>query len=249
MNRYVISEDIYNESMALSKDYYKISEEIADEADSLNIENLKQELTDSYKFSGRYWIWRMSAYAYKHYWNSMFADGEMCMNAPGIKYFNSYPTLAALEMAYKSLHPDNKGVMANPAAYYAFANYLKKGDVVIVYNSTSGIFGWGIIEGNYFYRLTRNYFRHYRKVAWHKINMPFIFSRKIECLYQIPKEETHNLKQALVNNFSKTINRRVFPFGFVAHYTETSFQFKAPEDNENQKKALGEILRSLLDSY
>lgn len=249
MNRYIISEDIYNESMALPKDYYKISGEIADEANSLDIENLKQELTDSYKFSGRYWVWRINIYAYKNYWESMFADGEMRLSAPGMKYFNSYPTLAAMEFAYKSVHPDCKGVMANPASYYAFANYLHKGDVVIVYNSSIGIFGWGIIEGNYYYRPTRITFRHYRKVSWHKIKMPFIFSRKIECLYQIPKEETRNLKQTLVNNFSRVIDRSVFPFGFIKRPTEGSFQFEAPEENDIKKKALGKILQSLLDSY
>lgn len=249
MNKYIISEDIYKESLILSRDSYCISKEIADETNSLSMEGLKEELVNSYKFSGRYWIWRMSAYSYRHYWKSMFKDGEMCLDAPGLKWLKLYPTLASLEMAYRSVHPDNKGITTNPAAYYAFANSLQRGDVVIAYNTVSGIFGWGIIESGYFYRPTRIVSQHYREITWNKIKMPFIFKSKRAGLYKIPKEETHNLKQTLVNSLSKTSNRSIFPFGFVAHYTETSYHFKAPEDNENQKKALGEILRSLLDSY
>lgn len=141
MNHYMISEDIYKDSLFLSEESYKISDEIFEESISLNMELLKKEEYNSYKLSGRYWIWRIGKLAYMKLWNSMVDNGEMILEAPGLKYLKSYPTLELLEEAYAKEHPDKKGITVNPAAYYAFANYLRKGDIIIAYNSSEGIVG------------------------------------------------------------------------------------------------------------
>ena len=52
MNDYIISEDIYKDSLILSEDSYKISDEIFEESISLNMESLKKEELNSYKLSG-----------------------------------------------------------------------------------------------------------------------------------------------------------------------------------------------------
>ena len=62
MNGYIISEDIYKDSLILSEDSYKISDEIFEESISLNMELLKKEELNSYKISGRYWICRCVTY-------------------------------------------------------------------------------------------------------------------------------------------------------------------------------------------
>lgn len=43
MNGYIISEDIYKDSLILSEDSYKISDEIFEESISLNMELLKRK--------------------------------------------------------------------------------------------------------------------------------------------------------------------------------------------------------------
>ena len=52
MNHYMISEDIYKDSLFLSEESYKISDEIFEESISLNMELLKKEEYNSYKLSG-----------------------------------------------------------------------------------------------------------------------------------------------------------------------------------------------------
>lgn len=64
MDDYIISEDIYKDSLILSEDSYKISDEIFEESISLNVELLKKDVLNSYKLSGRYWIWRIGMFTY-----------------------------------------------------------------------------------------------------------------------------------------------------------------------------------------
>ena len=54
MDDYIISEDIYKDSLILSEDSYKISDEIFEESISLNVELLEKDVLNSYKLSGRY---------------------------------------------------------------------------------------------------------------------------------------------------------------------------------------------------
>lgn len=264
MNDYIISEDIYKDSLILSEDSYKISDEIFEESISLNMELLKKEELNSYKLSGRYWIWRIGMFAYKNLWDSMVDNGEMSLEAPGLKYFKSYPTLGLLEDAYAKVHPDKKGITVNPAAYYAFANYLRKGDVVIVYNSVKGIVGWGIIESDYIFRPTRKTGRHYRKAMWCRMQMPFYYTNKKAALYRIPKEETLHLSETLVGKVYNDKNS--LPFGSVERKDKKKIDSKINtcfginvkrsigiQYNKNssfeKSKMLGSIISSLLASF
>ena len=213
MNEFKISEDIYKDSLALPEDSYKISNDIFEESLTLQFDELKQEMIDSYKISDRYWIWKIGLYAYKNFWEGMVTDSEMRLDATGIKYLKSYPTLSALEEAYLNVHPDRKGITIAPAAYYAFANNICKGDIIIVHNIKTGIIGWGTVDGDYMYRPTRVFGCHYRKVIWHKMEMPFIFTNKKASLYQIAKEETHLLKETLIGKVYK--DDLPLPFGVM----------------------------------
>lgn len=264
MNDYIISEDIYKDSLILSEDSYKISDEIFEESISLNMELLKKEELNSYNLSGRYWIWRIGILAYRNSWDSMVDNGEMSLEAPGLKYLKTYPTLKLLEEAYAKVHPDKKGITVNPAAYYAFANYLCKGDIIIAYNSLEGIVGWGIIEGDYVFRPTRKTGRHYRKAMWCRMQMPFIFTNRKAALYQIPKEETHYLSETLVGKVYNDKNS--LPFGSVERKDKKKIDSKTNtcvginvkrsigiQYNKNssfeKSKMLGSIISSLLASF
>ena len=266
MNGYIISEDIYKDSLILSEDSYKISDEIFEESISLNMELLKKEELNSYKLSGRYWIWRIGILAYRNSWGSMVDNGEMSLDAPGLKYLKTYPTLELLEEAYAKVHPDKKGITVNPAAYYAFANYLRKGDIIIAYNSSEGIVGWGIIEGDYMYRPTRKSGSHYRKISWYRMQMPFIFTNRKAGLYMIPKDETFFLKETLISK--SNTDKKSLPFGSVkrngkkkkeidckvnTNAERTEKNSKSILDNMNcefdKGKLLGNIISSLLVSF
>jgi hypothetical protein len=136
----------------------------------------------------------------------------MQVEAIGLKYLKSYPTIAAMEEDYVKAHPDKVGVKTLPPTYWAFTNYLRNGDVVIACSTSSNVLAWGIIESQYFFKPTRKKGRHYRIVSWHKIEMPYIFTNKRAALFQIPKEETNNLKEALINKVESIPN--ALPFGF-----------------------------------
>lgn len=61
MEEYKISEEIYQASLVTSSESFSISDDIFEEADTLTVEELQQEVLASYKFSGRYWIWKMGS--------------------------------------------------------------------------------------------------------------------------------------------------------------------------------------------
>lgn len=230
MKEYKISEEIYKASLLASSDSFSISDDIFEEADTLTVEEIQQEVLASYKFSGRYWIWKMgSSVFYKNKnWQKMFLANEMQMEAPGFKYFKSYSSLVDFQKEYECQNPGSWGTDSRPIAYNAFANSLRRGDVIIACASNFTIVAWGIVESDYFFRPTRKVGKHYRKVSWTKMDMPFIFTDKRQILYMLQKEETHLLKETLV---SKTYQQstNVYPFGFVDKGYEMVIPFDRKE--------------------
>lgn len=230
MKEYKISEEIYKASLLASSDSFSISDDIFEEADTLTVEEIQQEVLASYKFSGRYWIWKMgSSVFYKNKnWQKMFLANEMQMEAPGFKYFKSYSSLVDFQKEYECQNPGSRGTDSRPIAYNAFANSLRRGDVIIACASNFTIVAWGIVESDYFFRPTRKVGKHYRKVSWTKMDMPFIFTDKRQILYMLQKEETHLLKETLV---SKTYQQstNVYPFGFVDKGYEMVIPFDRKE--------------------
>ena len=276
MEEYKISEEIYQASLVTSSESFSISDDIFEEADTLTVEELQQEVLASYKFSGRYWIWKMgSSVFYKNKnWQKMFLANEMQMEAPGFKYFKSYSSLVDFQKEYKCQNPGSRGTDSRPIAYNAFANSLRRGDVIIACASNSTIVAWGIVESDYFYRPTRKAGKHYRNVTWIKMDMPFIFTDKPQILYMLQKEETHLLKETLVSKTYQQLTN-VYPFGFVDKGYEMKIPFESrkkavvstflkppvkaelPKDNSLsfkiieplKKDALSKILGALLRSY
>lgn len=230
MEEYKISEEIYQASLVTSSESFSISDDIFEEADTLTVEELQQEVLASYKFSGRYWIWKMgfSVFYKNKNWQKMFLANEMQMEAPGFKYFKSYSSLVDFQKEYKCQNPGSRGTDSRPIAYNAFANSLRRGDVIIACASNSTIVAWGIVESDYFYRPTRKVGKHYRNVSWTKMDMPFIFTDKRQILYMLQKEETHLLKETLVSKTYQQLTN-VYPFGFVDKGYEMVIPFDRKE--------------------
>ena len=230
MEEYKISEEIYQASLVTSSESFSISDDIFEEADTLTVEELQQEVLASYKFSGRYWIWKMgfSVFYKNKNWQKMFLANEMQMEAPGFKYFKSYSSLVDFQKEYKCQNPGSRGTDSRPIAYNAFANSLRRGDVIIACASNSTIVAWGIVKNDYFYRPTRKAGKHYRNVTWIKMDMPFIFTDKPQILYMLQKEETHLLKETLVSKTYQQLTN-VYPFGFVDKGYEMVIPFDRKE--------------------
>lgn len=228
MEELKISPDIYQESLSLNS--FRISDDIFEEAEKLTIDSIKREIEDSYRFSGRFWIWKLGVNSYAKNWNRMLETNEMQIYAPGFKYFLSYNTLTDFQIEYAKKHSDRQGITTVPTAYYSFAKLLRKGDVVIVCGCSTNIIAWGIVEGEYKFRPTYKNGRHYRKVSWTKFNMPFIFTNKCQMLYQIPTEETHRLKETLINKVFQHSN--ILPFGFANNGYQMEIPF-APIENKD----------------
>lgn len=251
MEDFKISQEIYEES--LYKDSFRISEDIYSEAESITKESLLQELSASYKFSGRYWAWLIGSDLYREKWKRMFLGNEMQFDAVGFKYFLSYPDLASLQHEFFMHNLEGRVNPTTPAAYFAFSRYLRRGDVILVVGLYQRIVAWGIVEGNYMYRPTRIHGRHYRKVSWNKINIPYQFTDKNEVLFQIPKEETSHLPETLIDNF--VLDKSLLPFVFVRKEEEGALQFSCSlpvvrpvigEIDMEKKQLLGEILGTLI---
>lgn len=158
----------------------------------------------------------------------MFLANEMQMEAPGFKYFKSYSSLVDFQKEYKCQNPGSRGTDSRPIVYNAFANSLRRGDVIIACASNSTIVAWGIVESDYFYRPTRKVGKHYRNVSWTKMDMPFIFTDKPPILYMLQKEETHLLKETLVSKTYQQLTN-VYPFGFVDKGYEMVIPFDRKE--------------------
>lgn len=228
MEEYKISEEIYQASLVTSSESFSISDDIFEEADTLTVEELQQEVLASYKFSGRYWIWKMGSEVFYRSWKKMFLANEMQLEAPGFKYFKSYPSLGDFQKEYEYQNPGKRGTVSRPMAYDAFANSLRRDDVIIACASNSTIVAWGIVESDYFYRPTRKVGKHYRNVTWIKMDMPFIFTDKPQILYMLQKEETHLLKETLVNKvYQQSVN--ALPFGFTNKANKKEKSLKSNE--------------------
>lgn len=228
MEEYKISEEIYQASLVTSSESFSISDDIFEEADTLTVEELQQEVLASYKFSGRYWIWKMGSEVFYRSWKKMFLANEMQLEAPGFKYFKSYPSLGDFQKEYEYQNPGKRGTVSRPMAYDAFANSLRRDDVIIACASNSTIVAWGIVESDYFYRPTRKVGKHYRNVTWIKMDMPFIFTDKPQILYMLQKEETHLLKETLVNKvYQQSVN--ALPFGFTNNANKKEKSLKSNE--------------------
>lgn len=250
MEDFKISQEIYEES--LCKDSFHISDEIYSEALYVTKGSLLQELSTSYRFSGRYWTWKIGNGIYTDKWKRMLRENEMQFEAIGFKYFLSYPDLASLQHEFFIHKNKGKANPTTPAAYFAFSRYLRRGDVILVVDLHQRIVSWGIVEGNYMYRPTRIYGKHYRKVSWNKINIPYQFTDKNEVLFQIPYEETAHLQDLLIGNL--VLDQSLLPFGFVRKEEEMFIQFKGlvPRNYHNnveldveKRKLLGGIIASL----
>ena len=91
MDNYVISDNIYKESIeGLTDNRYVISSDIFEETASLTSEIISQELIESFHFSGRYWIWKMTSDYKKMEWKNMYQSGEMRIKTNGLKYLKSF---------------------------------------------------------------------------------------------------------------------------------------------------------------
>ena len=196
----------------LSDSNHVISEDVFNETESLTRESVFQELMDSFHFSGRYWIWTMTPDYKKMEWKKMFEAGEMRIKTNGFIYLKSYPSIIAMEEAYSQLHPDGIGIKKYPPSYYAFANYLRKGDVVLATRSGGNVFCWGIVESDYLYSPQYYSAKHYRKMKWFIIDIPFTFTKRVQTIYQIPLKECSNMKEILSGNIR--INKGELPFDF-----------------------------------
>ena len=213
MDEFVISDDIYKESkQEMTDNRYVISLDILEETASLTPEVISRELMQSFHFSGRYWIWKMTSDYKNMEWKNMYQSGEMRIKTNGLKYLKSYTSIAAIEEAYSLLHPDRVGIKKFPPSFYAFANYLRIGDVVLVTRPGANIFCWGIVESGYMYRPNQYSGKHFRKMKWFLVDIPFIYTKSIQTLYQIPKDECNGLKENLISNI--TINVSALPFDF-----------------------------------
>lgn len=231
MEEYKISEAIYAESLVSQN--YRISDNIYEETINLSEESLRQELSSSFKLSGKYWVWKLASAIYEYRWKRMLAAHEMQMPAKGFKYFLSYPDVASLQMAYfekngsrglDGIHKVGKGLdLTKPAAYYAFSRQIRKGDVILVVGPKARLVAWGQVNSDYMYRPTRAYGRHYRMVSWSLIDMPFVLTNKAEYLYQLPNEDVGNLKEMLVDQLYLVKNS--LPFGFVSDSEELAIPF------------------------
>lgn len=250
MEDFKISEDIYEESFC--KDSFRISDEIYSEALCVTKGSLLKELSVSYKFSGRYWTWMIGNDMYREKWKRMLHDNEMQFSAMGFKYFLSYPDLSSLQHDFFIHNNEGRVNPTTPAAYFAFSRYLRRGDVILVVGLHQRVIAWGLVEGNYMYRPTRIHGRHYRKVSWNKINIPYQFTDKNEVLFQLPYEETAHLQDILIENL--VLDQSLLPFGFVRKEEEMSIQFDGllpsnyhtnVEVDIEKKRLLGEIIASL----
>lgn len=209
MDKYIISDDIYRDSISHKMNSYQISDELYKEAQSLDMEAIKTEIHNSYLTSGRYWILRLGTH--KNLWKDWVKDGVVRLKAPGFYYLKSYSSLSEMNEEYEKISNSQKGSMARPIDYYTFAYRMQIGDVMMVY-SQNEVIGWGIIESHYLYKSKQVNGKHYRKITWHEIKMPFIFSHKNLFIYKIPQEETHMLKEALIAQVLSGIPSIPLPF-------------------------------------
>ena len=129
-------------------------------------------LGDSDVKTVNYWIYSPGAGA--EHWEEFYNQNILAIGWDGTGDLNDFSTKEDIKLHLQEIYNDQFSHRNDVLALWQFANEIQVGDIIYAKKGMSEIIGKGIIEGEYLYDSSRDYYKHVRKIKWtDKGNWPY----------------------------------------------------------------------------
>ena len=129
-------------------------------------------LGDSDVKTANYWIYSPGAGA--EHWEEFYNQNILAIGWDGTGDLNDFSTKEDIKLHLQEIYNDQFSHKNDVLALWQFANEIQVGDIIYAKKGMSEIIGKGIIEGEYLYDSSRDYYKHVRKIKWtDKGNWPY----------------------------------------------------------------------------
>ena len=112
----------------------------------------------------RYWLYAPGDKAWL--WDECYNNGFMALSWSEMDDIRQYHSREELKIKLQQYYNNTKSFNADTLALWNYAYVMKPGDIIICKKGLHKIVGCGIVESDYEYDDSREYFRHVRKVNW-----------------------------------------------------------------------------------
>ena len=139
---------------------------------NLFVEEEDDGLGDSDVKTVNYWIYSPGAGA--EHWEEFYNQNILAIGWDGTGDLNDFSTKEDIKLHLQEIYNDQFSHRNDVLALWQFANEIQVGDIIYAKKGMSEIIGKGIIEGEYLYDSSRDYYKHVRKIKWtDKGNWPY----------------------------------------------------------------------------
>ena len=119
-----------------------------------------------------YWLYSPGAGA--EHWEEFYNQNILAIGWDGTGDLNDFSTKEDIKLHLQEIYNDQFSHRNDVLALWQFANEIQVGDIIYAKKGMSEIIGKGIIEGEYLYDSSRDYYKHVRKIKWtDKGNWPY----------------------------------------------------------------------------
>ena len=139
---------------------------------NLFVEEEDDGLGDSDVKTVNYWLYSPGAGA--EHWEEFYNQNILAIGWDGTGDLNDFSTKEDIKLHLQEIYNDQFSHRNDVLALWQFANEIQVGDIIYAKKGMSEIIGKGIIEGEYLYDSSRDYYKHVRKIKWtDKGNWPY----------------------------------------------------------------------------
>lgn len=112
----------------------------------------------------RYWLYAPGPNASK--WSDCKSEGIMCIGWGDLGNLTNYSSREDMQEAIKTYYSSDSSGKNDSLAVWQFTHEMKPGDIVFVKKGRSTIIGRGVVESDYEFDISRDDYKHLRKVKW-----------------------------------------------------------------------------------
>jgi AAA domain (dynein-related subfamily)/EVE domain len=114
----------------------------------------------------KYWLYAPGEGAKK--WDDFYNEGIMGLGWLELGDLNQYKTKKEISDRLKELDDKGSSKTNDTNTNYSFKEIISIGDIIISKKGTSEYLGYGVVESDYYYDDSREYYKKCRKVEWKK---------------------------------------------------------------------------------
>ncbi len=146
------------------KNYAEFSYSAYTENDGASTRDVPQSMSVPKSKGTRYWLYAPGPNASK--WSDCKSEGIMCIGWGDLGNLTNYSSREDMQEAIKTYYSSDSSGKNDSLAVWQFTHEMKPGDIVFVKKGRSTIIGRGVVESDYEFDISRDDYKHLRKVKW-----------------------------------------------------------------------------------